>query len=80
MSIRVVTVFGGTGFLGRRVVRPFDHDLMGRDRRRLGGLHMARNFRLVERGSGPEAGSCGDNSSGCSQNGDLAHRVTLCGV
>ena len=58
----------------------FDHDLMGRDRRRLGGLHMARNFRLVERGSGPEAGSRGDNSSCCSQNDDLAHGVTLCGV
>jgi len=60
----------------------FDHDLMGRDRRarRLGGLHLARNFRLVERGSGSEAGSRGDNSSCCSQNDDLAHGVTLCGV
>src|SRR5262249_49378645 len=60
----------------------FDHDLMGRDRRarRLGGLHLARNFLPVERGSGPDAGSHGDKSSYCSQNDDLAHRVTLCGV
>src|SRR5262249_50531381 len=58
----------------------FDHDLMGRDLRRLGGLHVARSFRLVERASEPEAGGRGDNSSYCSQNTDLAHRVTLCGV
>src|SRR5262245_2909755 len=57
----------------------FDHDLMGRDRRtrRLSGLHMA-NFRCVERGSGPDAGSRGDKGSYCSQNDDLAHGVTLC--
>ena len=64
----------------------FDHDLMGRDRRarRLGGLHFARNFarnfRAVERGSGPDADSRGDKSSYCGQNDDLAHRVTLCGT
>src|SRR5215831_21394908 len=62
----------------------FDHDVMGRDRRprRLGGLHMARNFRPVVRGrgGGPDAGSRGDKSSYCSQNDDLAHGVTLCGM
>src|SRR5262249_41936198 len=60
----------------------FDHDLMGRDRRarRLGGLHIARNFRPVERGSGPDADSRGDKSSYCSQNDDLAHCVTLGGM
>jgi len=78
MSIRVVTVFGGTGFLGRRVVRPFDHDLMGRDRQRLGGLHMARNFRLVERGSGPEAGSCGDKTAAVAARTAILRIVSPC--
>ena len=68
--------------LDREVSALFDHDLMGRDRgaRRLGGLHIARDFRPVERGSGPDADSRSDKSSYCSQNDDLAHGVTLCGV
>jgi hypothetical protein len=68
--------------LDREVSALFDHDLMGRDRRarRLGGLHIARNFRPVERGSGPDADSRGNKSSYCSQNDDLAHGVTLCGM
>src|SRR5262249_55709181 len=56
----------------------FDHDLMGRDLRRLGGLHVARSFRLVERPSGPEAGSRGDNSSCCRQHTDLAQPASRC--
>jgi len=52
---------------------------MGRDlrARRLVVMHIARNFRP---GSGPDAESRGDKSSHSSQNNDLAHRVTLCGV
>jgi hypothetical protein len=51
-----------------------DHNLVGRDRRRLGRLHV-RSVRLDVRDC-PERDSP-DNSGYCGQTDDLAHLVSL---
>jgi len=82
---RILTLHGSLERIGpvfdREDSALFDHHLMKRERRarRLGGPHIARNFRPVERSSGPDADSRGSKSSYCTQNDDLAHGVTLCG-